>query len=99
MSSVLGDFLLGTLSAGISKFLAQPFNNAKIVYQVQHYPCVLTHAIQPKFSNEFDALFGIPRRAGFSALFAGATINIVRYFPVQAFNFAFKDGFRSLFPT
>jgi len=35
---------------------------------------------------------------GVSAFWRGNTANIIRYFPTQAFNFAFKDTFKNMFP-
>merc|ERR1712187_628465 len=35
---------------------------------------------------------------GFSAFWRGNTVNVIRYFPTQAFNFAFKDTIKALFP-
>merc|ERR1719197_375456 len=35
---------------------------------------------------------------GFSAFWRGNTVNVIRYFPTQAFNFAFKDTFKNMFP-
>ena len=34
---------------------------------------------------------------GFAALWRGNTANVVRYFPTQALNFAFKDYYKRLF--
>ena len=35
---------------------------------------------------------------GWRGLWRGNMANVVRYFPTQAFNFAFKDFFKSIFP-
>jgi len=35
---------------------------------------------------------------GFSAFWRGNTVNVIRYFPTQAFNFAFKDTIKAMFP-
>ncbi|CAN1149364.1 ADP,ATP carrier protein 1, mitochondrial [Linum perenne] len=34
---------------------------------------------------------------GFGSLWRGNTANVIRYFPIQALNFAFKDYFKRLF--
>lgn len=34
---------------------------------------------------------------GLTSLWRGNTANVIRYFPTQALNFAFKDYFKSLF--
>lgn len=35
---------------------------------------------------------------GVASFWRGNLANVVRYFPTQAFNFAFKDTFKSIFP-
>merc|ERR1712099_90860 len=35
---------------------------------------------------------------GFMAFWRGNTVNVIRYFPTQAFNFAFKDTIKAIFP-
>merc|ERR1712078_114823 len=35
---------------------------------------------------------------GIGAFWRGNFTNIIRYFPTQAFNFAFKDGIKAMFP-
>lgn len=35
---------------------------------------------------------------GIGSFWRGNLANVVRYFPTQAFNFAFKDTFKSIFP-
>lgn len=37
------------------------------------------------------------RDEGLASLWRGNTANVIRYFPTQALNFAFKDYFKSLF--
>lgn len=39
----------------------------------------------------------IPREQGFSALWRGNLANVIRYFPTQALNFAFKDIYKAMF--
>ena len=36
---------------------------------------------------------------GFASFWRGNLANVVRYFPTQAFNFAFKDTIKALFPA
>jgi Mitochondrial carrier protein len=36
--------------------------------------------------------------AGFISLWRGNLANCIRYFPTQAFNFAFKDTIKNMFP-
>ncbi|KAL0435429.1 UNVERIFIED_CONTAM: ADP,ATP carrier protein, mitochondrial [Sesamum radiatum] len=63
LASFAIDFLMGGVSAAVSKTAAAP----------------------------------IEREEGFGSLWRGNTANVIRYFPTQALNFAFKDYFKRLF--
>ena len=39
----------------------------------------------------------VPREQGFFSLWRGNYSNVIRYFPTQAFNFAFKEKYKRLF--
>lgn len=39
----------------------------------------------------------IPKEQGFISLWRGNLANVIRYFPTQALNFAFKDKFKQIF--
>lgn len=44
-----------------------------------------------------DAFIRIPKETGFLSFWRGNLANVIRYFPTQALNFAFKDKFKTLF--
>lgn len=44
-----------------------------------------------------DALVRIPKEQGITAFWRGNFANVVRYFPTQALNFAFKDRYKKVF--
>lgn len=44
-----------------------------------------------------DAFVRIPKETGFLSYWRGNLANVIRYFPTQALNFAFKDKFKTLF--
>lgn len=44
-----------------------------------------------------DAFVRIPKETGFLSFWRGNLANVIRYFPTQALNFAFKDKFKTLF--
>jgi solute carrier family 25 (adenine nucleotide translocator) protein 4/5/6/31 len=50
-----------------------------------------------RYTGIVDCLVNIPKREGFWSLWRGNTMNVVRYFPTQALNFAFKDKFKEIF--
>ena len=44
-----------------------------------------------------DCFARVTREEGFISLWRGNTANVIRYFPTQALNFAFKDYFKRMF--
>lgn len=44
-----------------------------------------------------DAFVRIPKEQGFAAFWRGNLANVIRYFPTQALNFAFKDKYKQIF--
>lgn len=44
-----------------------------------------------------DAFVRIPKETGFASFWRGNLANVIRYFPTQALNFAFKDKFKAWF--
>lgn len=44
-----------------------------------------------------DCFVRIPKEQGFSAYWRGNMANVIRYFPTQALNFAFKDKYKQVF--
>jgi len=44
-----------------------------------------------------DAFVRIPKETGFLSFWRGNLANVIRYFPTQALNFAFKDKFKAFF--
>lgn len=44
-----------------------------------------------------DAFVRIPKETGFRSFWRGNLANVIRYFPTQALNFAFKDKFKQVF--
>jgi len=49
-------------------------------------------------SGIVDCFSRVTSEQGFSAFWRGNTVNVIRYFPTQAFNFAFKDTIKAIFP-
>jgi len=49
-----------------------------------------------RYKGFVDCLIKLPKEEGFWAFWRGNFWNVVRYFPTQALNFAFKDFFKNL---
>ncbi|KAL6263534.1 hypothetical protein P5V15_006323 [Pogonomyrmex californicus] len=93
--SFLIDFLAGGLSAAIAKTAVAPLERVKLLLQVQH----TSKQIRPeqRYKGMMDAFMRIPYETGFLSFWRGNLANVIRYFPTQALNFAFKDKFKAIF--
>ncbi|KAH9941253.1 mitochondrial carrier [Epithele typhae] len=90
------DFMMGGVSATISKTAAAPLERIKLLIQNQDEMIKQGRLAKP-YKGIGDCLMRTYGDEGVVALWRGNTANIVRYFPTQALNFAFKDYFKALF--
>jgi len=88
------DFLLGGVSAAISKTAVAPIERVKLLLQTQDANDKLAGK---KYKGIVDVFVRVPREEGFSAFWRGNLANVIRYFPTQALNFAFKDTYKRWF--
>lgn len=94
--SFVEDFLLGGVAAAISKTAAAPIERVKL--NVQNQGEMLKQGlISEPYSGIMDCFKRVVRDEGVPALWRGNTANVLRYFPTQALNFAFKDNFKRMF--
>lgn len=56
-----------------------------------------TIAADKRYKGIIDVLVRVPKEQGLSALWRGNLANVIRYFPTQALNFAFKDTYKKIF--
>uniref|UniRef100_A0AC35TQJ6 ADP/ATP translocase n=1 Tax=Rhabditophanes sp. KR3021 TaxID=114890 RepID=A0AC35TQJ6_9BILA len=89
------DLLSGGTSAAISKTAVAPIERVKLLLQVQDASATI--AKDKRYKGIVDVLVRVPKEQGFSALWRGNLANVIRYFPTQALNFAFKDTYKALF--
>mmetsp|Transcript_115703 Transcript_115703/g.162613 ORF Transcript_115703/g.162613 Transcript_115703/m.162613 type:complete len:169 (+) Transcript_115703:71-577(+) len=95
MSSFLADFLMGGVSAAISKTAVAPIERVKLLLQTQDASSQISG--DKKYKGIVDVFVRVPKEEGFGAFWRGNLANVVRYFPTQALNFAFKDTYKKLF--
>lgn len=95
VTSFLKDFLAGGIAAAISKTAVAPIERVKLLLQVQHVSKQITKEAQ--YKGIIDCFVRIPREQGFLSFWRGNLANVIRYFPTQALNFAFKDKYKTLF--
>ncbi|XVF79612.1 hypothetical protein PTKIN_Ptkin15bG0003100 [Pterospermum kingtungense] len=90
------DFLMGGVSAAVSKTAAAPIERVKLLIQNQDEMIKSGRLSQP-YKGIGDCFKRTIQDEGFVSLWRGNTANVIRYFPTQALNFAFKDYFKRLF--
>ncbi|KAI6180108.1 ADP/ATP translocase [Aphelenchoides besseyi] len=91
------DLASGGTAAAVSKTAVAPIERVKLLLQVQD--ASTTIAVDKRYKGIIDVLVRVPKEQGFSALWRGNLANVIRYFPTQALNFAFKDTFKKMFGT
>merc|ERR1712183_437529 len=89
------DFIAGGISAAVSNTAVAPIERVKLLLQVQAVSKQLSEA--QKYKGIVDCFVRIPKEQGFGAFWRGNLANVIRYFPTQALNFAFKDKYKDMF--
>jgi len=89
------DFIAGGVSAAVSKTAVAPIERVKLLLQVQHVSKQI--AADQRYKGIVDAFVRIPKEQGFMSFWRGNLANVIRYFPTQALNFAFKDVYKQIF--
>nr|DAD22843.1 TPA_asm: hypothetical protein HUJ06_024306 [Nelumbo nucifera] len=90
------DFLMGGVSAAVSKTAAAPIERVKLLIQNQDEMIKAGRLSEP-YKGITDCFGRTIKDEGFISLWRGNTANVLRYFPTQALNFAFKDYFKRMF--
>jgi len=90
------DFLMGGVSAAVSKTSAAPIERIKLLVQNQD-EMIKQGRLSHPYKGVIDCFSRTYKDEGLVSLWRGNTANVIRYFPTQALNFAFKDYFKSLF--
>lgn len=93
--SFMKDLAAGGIAGGVSKTVVAPIERVKLLLQVQKDNTQLTEA--QRYKGIVDAFVRIPKEQGFVSFWRGNTANVIRYFPTQALNFAFKDKYKKIF--
>lgn len=90
------DFMLGGVSAAISKTAAAPIERIKLLLQNQD-EMIKSGRLQERYKGMGDCFRRVMAEEGTISLWRGNLANVIRYFPTQALNFAFKDMYKSMF--
>jgi solute carrier family 25 (adenine nucleotide translocator) protein 4/5/6/31 len=92
----LVDFGMGGVSAAISKTVAAPIERVKLLIQNQD-EMLKSGRLQERYKGIGECFARVIKDEGFMALWRGNLANVLRYFPTQALNFAFKDQIKRMF--
>jgi len=90
------DFMMGGVSAAVAKTAAAPIERVKLLIQNQD-EMIKSGRLTKRYDGIVECFSRTTREEGFLALWRGNTANVIRYFPTQALNFAFKDYFKKMF--
>jgi len=70
----------------------------KLLIQTQDANPRIASGEIPRYTGIVNCFVRVSKEQGTAAFWRGNLANVVRYFPTQAFNFAFKDFFKNIFP-
>jgi len=90
------DFMMGGVSAAVSKTAAAPIERVKLLIQNQD-EMIKSGRLSEPYKGIGDCFKRVIADEGFGSLWRGNMANVLRYFPTQALNFAFKDQFKRMF--
>jgi len=96
MPGFVVDFLMGGISAAVSKTAAAPIERVKLLIQNQD-EMLKSGRLSHKYNGIVDCFSRTTKAEGVLSLWRGNTANVIRYFPTQALNFAFRDTYKSMF--
>lgn len=92
------NFLAGGVSGAVAKTCTAPIERVKLLIQTQDAnPKIISGEVK-RYTGIVDCFSRVASEQGVKAFWRGNLTNIIRYFPTQAFNFAFKDGIKAMFP-
>merc|ERR1712106_1294823 len=86
------------MGGAVAKTCTAPIERVKLLIQTQDAnPKIISGEVK-RYTGIVDCLTRVSQEQGTKAFWRGNFTNILRYFPTQAFNFAFKDGIKAMFP-
>jgi solute carrier family 25 (adenine nucleotide translocator) protein 4/5/6/31 len=88
--------MLGGVSAAVSKTAAAPIERVKLLIQNQD-EMIKQGRLSTPYKGIGDCFSRVIKDEGVISLWRGNTANVIRYFPTQALNLAFKDKFKAMF--
>jgi len=90
------NFMLAGVAAGVSKTFAAPIERVKLLVQNQD-EMIKQGRLDKPYKGVIDCTSRVLKTEGVYPFWRGNLANVLRYFPTQALNFAFKDAIKALF--
>jgi len=97
-ANLLVDFLAGGISGTVSKTITAPIERVKLIIQTQDANPKIVSGEVPRYTGIGNCFSRVRAEQGMGAFWRGNATNCIRYFPTQAFNLAFKDSIKAMFP-
>jgi len=97
-SNFLIDFAAGGISGAVAKTATAPIERVKLIIQTQDANPLIKSGKVARYTGIGNCFTRVYQEQGLGAFWRGNFTNVIRYFPTQAFNFAFKDTIKALFP-
>jgi len=97
-TSFLIDFATGGIAGAVAKTATAPIERVKLIIQTQDSNPLIRSGKVPRYTGIGNCFTRVYQEQGLKAFWRGNLTNVIRYFPTQAFNFAFKDTIKGLFP-
>merc|ERR1712213_174850 len=92
------NFMLSGVAAAVSKTAAAPIERVKLLVQNQD-EMIKQGRLDKPYSGVTDCVSRTLKTEGVLPFWRGNLANVLRYFPTQALNFAFKDTIKGMFKT
>merc|ERR1712048_824805 len=92
------NFMLSGVAAGVSKTAAAPIERVKLLVQNQD-EMIKQGRLDKPYTGVIDCTTRVLKTEGVYPFWRGNLANVLRYFPTQALNFAFKDAIKVAFAT
>merc|ERR1711936_1058771 len=92
------NFMLSGVAAGVSKTAAAPIERVKLLVKNQD-EMIKQGRLDKPYTGVLDCTKRVLATEGIVPFWRGNLANVLRYFPTQALNFAFKDTIKALFAT
>merc|ERR1712105_98766 len=90
------NFMLSGVAAGVSKTAAAPIERVKLMVQNQT-EMIKQGVLDRPYNGVVDCTMRVLKSEGVLPFWRGNLANVLRYFPTQALNFAFKDKVKAVF--